>query len=110
MTERAITDLARETVANGYSVREVERRVQAGRAKPATTGRKSAASAAAAAAVPAGASSAEVRRLEELVRKKLQTTVNIHLTARDRGEVRIAFFSNDDLERVLELLGVKIDQ
>lgn len=110
VTERAITDLARETVANGYSVREVERRVQAGRAKPATTGRKSAASTAAAAAVPAGASSAEVRRLEELVRKKLQTTVNIHLTARDRGEVRIAFFSNDDLERVLELLGVKIDQ
>jgi len=110
VTERAITDLARETVANGYSVREVERRVQAGRAKPATTGRKSAASTAAAAAVPAGASSAEVRRLEELLRKKLQTTVNIQLTARDRGEVRIAFFSNDDLERVLDLLGVKLDQ
>ena len=108
VTERAITDLARETVAGGFSVREVERRVQAGRSKPATTGRKSAAATAAAAA-PGGASSAEVRRLEELLRKRLQTTVNIHLSGRDRGEVRIAFFSNDDLERVLEEIGVKLD-
>ncbi len=105
VTERAITDLARETVAQGFSVREVERRVQAGRAKPPTTGRKSAA----AAAAPEGTSAAEVRRIEELLRKKLQTGVQIHLTARDRGEVRIAFFSNDDLERLLEALGVRLD-
>ena len=105
VTERAITDLARETVAQGFSVREVERRVQAGRAKPATTGRK----ATAAAAAPEGTSTAEARRLEELLRKKLQTGVQIHLTARDRGEVRIAFFSNDDLERLLEVMGVKLD-
>lgn len=105
VTERAITDLARETVAQGFSVREVERRVQAGRAKPPTTGRK----AASAAAPPTESSSAEVRRIEELLRRKLQTGVQIHLTGRDRGEVRIAFFSNDDLERLLEVIGVKID-
>ena len=104
VSERSITDLARETVAQGFSVREVERRVQAGRQKPATTGRKSAA-----APAPTGASSAEMRRIEELLRKKLQTGVRIHLSERDRGELRIAFFSNDDLERVLELLGVKLD-
>ncbi|MBL0171620.1 MAG: ParB/RepB/Spo0J family partition protein [Gemmatimonadaceae bacterium] len=105
VTERAIIDLAREIVAQGFSVREVERRVQAGRPKPATSGRKAGPSPTA----PVGASSAEVRRIEELLRKKLQTGVNIHLSAKDRGEVRIAFFSNDDLERVLEVLGVKID-
>jgi len=105
VTERAITDLARETVAQGFSVREVERRVQAGRAKPPTTGRKSAA----AAAAPEGTSTAEARRIEELLRKKLQTGVQIHLSGRDRGEVRIAFFSNDDLERLLEVLGVRLD-
>ncbi len=104
VSERSITDLARETVTQGFSVREVERRVQAGRQKPATTGRKSAA-----APAPTGASSAEMRRIEELLRKKLQTGVRIHLSERDRGELRIAFFSNDDLERVLELLGVKLD-
>ncbi len=105
VTERAITDLARETVAGGFSVREVERRVAAARPKPATTGRKSNATH----DLPPGVSGAEVRRIEELLRKKLQTGVQIHLTARDRGEVRIAFFSNDDLERVAEVLGVKID-
>jgi len=105
-SERAITDLAREVAANGLSVREVERRVQIGRPKPPASGRKSAA----APATPAGASSAEVRRIEELLRNKLQTGVQIHLTAKDRGELRIAFFSNDDLERLLEALGVRIDQ
>ncbi len=105
VTERAITDLARETVAQGFSVREVERRVQAGRAKPPTTGRKPAS----AAAPPTESSTAEVRRIEELLRRKLQTGVQIHLTGRDRGEVRIAFFSNDDLERLLEVIGVKLD-
>jgi ParB family chromosome partitioning protein len=44
-----------------------------------------------------------------MLRRKLQTGVAIHLTARDRGEVRIAFFSNDDLERVLSVLGVSLE-
>ena len=105
VSERAIIDLARESVAQGFSVREVERRVQAGRQKPPITGRK----AAAASRTPTAASSSEVRRIEELLRKKLQTGVRIHLSERDRGELRISFFSNDDLERVLELLGVKLD-
>ena len=103
-TERAIIDMARETVAQGLSVREVERRVHAGRAKPATTGRK-----ASTPSTGTGSGSAEVRRIEELLRKKLQTGVSIHLSAKDKGEVRIAFFSNDDLERVLAVLGVRLD-
>ena len=105
--ERAITDLAREIVAEGLSVREVERRVNASRATPATSGRKP--SAAAPSAPAAAASTAEARRIEELLRKKLQTGVQLHLTGKDRGEVRISFFSNDDLERVLELLGVRLE-
>ena len=102
--DRAITDLAREIVAQGLSVREVERRVQTGRLMPATSGRK-----ASAPSTLAESTSADVRRIEELLRKKLQTGVKIHLSAKDRGEVRIAFFSNDDLERVLEVLGVGLD-
>ena len=39
----------------------------------------------------------------------MQTSVSLHLSARDQGEVRIAFYSNDDLERVLALLGVSLD-
>ncbi len=103
-TERAIVDMAREVVANSWSVREVERRVQAGRPKPPADRKKTDV-----ATTPAGASSAVVRQIEELLRRKLQTGVSIQLTAKDQGEVRIAFFSNDDLERLLEVLGVSLD-
>lgn len=103
-TERAIVDMAREVVANSWSVREVERRVQAGRPKPPAAGKK-----AEPAQPPAGASGAVVRQIEEKLRRKLQTGVSIQLTAKDKGEVRIAFFSNDDLERLLEVLGVSLD-
>lgn len=102
--ERVIVDMARDIVANGWSVREVERRVQAGRPKPPAAGKKTEA-----APPPAGASAAVVRQIEEKLRRKLQTGVSIQLTAKDKGEVRIAFFSNDDLERLLDVLGVRLD-
>ncbi|WP_439643209.1 ParB/RepB/Spo0J family partition protein [Gemmatimonas sp.] len=106
-TERAIVDLAREVSANGLSVREVERRVQAGRPKPPAAGKKPTPDAAA--ELPPGASGAVVRQLEEKLRRKLQTGVSISLSAKDKGELRIAFFSHDDLERLLEILGVSLD-
>lgn len=105
-SERAIVDLAREIVAGGWSVREAERRVQANRPTPATGGRKAAPKGAAPA--PSG-SNAVVRQLEEKLRRKLQTGVSIALTGKDQGEVRIAFFSNEDLERVIEILGVSFE-
>jgi len=107
-SEKAMTDMAHEIMMAGLSVRDVERRVQAGRADPPRTRRKKAASGAASTKSPGG--TAEGRRIEELLRRKLQTGVTLHLTAQDRGEVRIAFFSNDDLERVLALLGVSTDE
>ena len=105
-TERAIVDLAREIAANGLSVREAERRVQTTRPTPPAGGRKAAPKAGA--PQPAG-SNAVVRQLEEKLRRKLQTGVSISLTGKDQGEVRIAFLSNDDLERVLDILGVSFE-
>jgi ParB family chromosome partitioning protein len=105
--ETAITALATEIAVTGLSVREVERRVQVGRAEPARTGRKKAGSGTPTTRDSLG--TAEGRRIVELLRQKLQTGVSLHLTAEDRGEVRIAFFSNDDLERLLVLLGVSTD-
>jgi ParB family chromosome partitioning protein len=104
-TERAIVDMARDVVSGGLSVREVERRVQAGRTKAPAAGKKRADGD----TVPPGASAATVRQIEERLRRKLQTGVSIQLSAKDKGEVRIAFFSNDDLERLLDLLGVTLD-
>jgi len=105
-TERAIVDMARDIVDGALSVREVERRVQAGRPRPPAAGKKPSDTEG---NVPTGASAATVRQIEERLRRKLQTGVSIQLTAKDKGEVRIAFFSNDDLERLLDLLGVSLD-
>lgn len=107
-TERAMADLARDIIAKSLSVRDVETRVRSIRPSPAKSGRK-AKPADTGVSAGSSAANAELRRVEELLRKKMQTTVNVHLTGKERGEVRIAFFSNDDLERVLELLGVRLD-
>jgi ParB family chromosome partitioning protein len=109
-SERAMADLARETAAAGLSVREVERRVKA--ARPATSsaiGAKPATAATPGAPAASSAAAAETRRLEELLRRRLQTQVQIAASGRDRGELRIAFTSNDDLERLLDLMGVTFD-
>jgi ParB family transcriptional regulator, chromosome partitioning protein len=92
--ERAILQLAREIVANGMSVRDVEERTRAG--KP--TRHKGAVKA------PEKRQDPEAKRLEDQLRRYLQTDVTLLLSGRDRGEIRIAFYSNDDLERVMELL------
>ncbi len=94
-----IADLAREVVAQGLSVREVERRVRESARAPKRDG-------AAPASAPTGADqrSAEVRHLEDQLRKHLGTDVRIVQSGKERGEVRVPFYSADDFERLLELL------
>ncbi|HEY0777540.1 MAG TPA: ParB/RepB/Spo0J family partition protein [Gemmatirosa sp.] len=94
--ERPMADLAREAVVNGWSVREVERRVRALVERPAR---------------PASATGdvrpAEVRRTEDHLRRHFATDVAIRLTGEEKGEIRIAFYSADDFERLLTTLGTR---
>lgn len=96
--EMRIGALAKDVVAQGLSVREVERRVRellSVDAKPdARKGR-----------VPPDARSAEVRDLEDRLRKRFGTDVRIQQSGKERGELRIPFYSADDFDRLLELLG-----
>jgi ParB family chromosome partitioning protein len=96
-TERVMVDLAREIVAKNLSVRDIERRVkQAG----TSTRQPNAGS-----AVSHGsARGAEIRRVTERLRRRLQTDVTIHIDEKDRGQLRIAFYSADDLNRLIELV------
>jgi len=48
--------------------------------------------------------SADVRRVEEALRKKLGTDVKVSTRRGGRGYVTLAFYSNDDLARLLEML------
>ena len=93
--ETRMADLARDIVAQGLSVREVERRVRES-AKPRAATRPVAAT--------VDARNAEVRRLEDRLRKHLGTDSRIVQSGKERGEVRIPFYSADDFERVMELL------
>jgi ParB family transcriptional regulator, chromosome partitioning protein len=96
-SERVMADLAREIVARNLSVRDVERRVKqsvvstrqpnATPAPQSTSGR-----------------TAEIRRLTDRLRRRLQTDVSIQIDEKDRGQLRISFYSADDLNRLSELI------
>lgn len=97
--ETRIADLAREVVAQGLSVREVERRVR----EDARSGSKKPGVAPTAPGT-SDARSAEVRHLEDQLRKHLGTDAKIVQSGKERGELRIPFYSADDFERLLDLL------
>jgi len=96
---RVATILAREAVAQGLSVREIEDRVRGGRA-PVRRPRL----------VRGVGQAPEVRRVEDALRRRLGTDVRVTLRAKGKGQIHVAFYSNDDLARLLELiLGAPFD-
>jgi ParB family chromosome partitioning protein len=94
-----VATLARDAAAQGWSVREIEDRVRGGRA-PERRPR-----------LRRGVGVApEVRRIEDVLRRRLGTDVRVTLRAKGKGQIHVAFYSNDDLARVLELiLGAPFD-
>ena len=96
---RLVTSLARDAVAQGWSVREVEDRVRGGRAPERRPRLKR-----------GMAPAPEVRRVEDALRRRLGTDVRVSLRAKGKGQLHISFYSNDDLARLLELiLGAPFD-
>ena len=90
---RAVTALAREATAQGLSVRDVEDRVRGGRAPERRPRLKRGL-----------APAPEVRRVEDALRRRLGTDVRVSLRAKGKGQLHVAFYSNDDLARILELI------
>ena len=94
-----ISTFARTAVERGWSAREIERRVRESgtgadaRGKPGRPAK-------------ADTRPAEVRSIEQQLRRHLQTDVTIALKDANRGNVVIEFYSPDDLERIVELLGL----
>ena len=91
-----MADLAREIVAKNLSVRDVERRV-----KQATTPARQPNAAPEKNGV---ARNAEIRRVTDRLRRRLQTDVTVDIDEKDRGQLRINFYSADDLNRLIELI------
>ena len=92
-----VARLAREVVSDGLTVRELERRV--GGAAP-TPGKKKAGR------PKKNAQRPDIRRVEDRLRRFLQTDVSLTVGKKDRGTLTIQFYSTDDLERLLDLLRV----
>jgi len=90
---RTVTTLAREAMAQGLSVRDVEDRVRGGRAPERRPRLKRGL-----------APAPEVRRVEDALRRRLGTDVRVTLRAKGKGQLHVAFYSNDDLARILELI------
>src|SRR5580765_3122623 len=96
---RIVTNLAREAVAQGFSVREIEDRVRGGRAPERRPRMKRGMGAA-----------PEVRRVEDALRRRLGTDVRVTLRAKGKGQIHLSFYSNEDLARLLEvILGAPFD-
>jgi ParB family chromosome partitioning protein len=94
--EEAMVRLADQAVNQDWSVRELETRAK--EASPPQT-------------APNGRTrpvqkmpSADVRRVEDALRKRLGTDVRLTSRRRGRGFLSISYYSNDDLARVLELI------
>ena len=91
--------LAKFTANRGLSVREVERRVQAGGAKP--TRRKARAAAA------RGGDDPAVRALRERVERVFGSPAVIDRDAKTgKGTLSLRFYGDDDLVRLLKMMGV----
>ena len=95
--ERRALSLANEAVARQLSVRELERRVRE-ILEPAPPKKPSSRQSERSAGAPV------VRRMEDELRRRLQTDVQIRLSGPERGNIEIAFYSADDLERVLDIV------
>jgi len=94
--DRKALALANEAVARQMSVRELEGRA---RAIQQPVARKANGNA------PAPTQKAPVlRRMEDELRRRLQTDVTIKLNGPERGAVEISFYNADDLERVLDIV------
>jgi ParB family transcriptional regulator, chromosome partitioning protein len=89
--------LAAEAIEQGWSVREIEAAVAGKRTTQRPAKRPAGQS-------PARTVTADVKRVEDALRKRLGTDVRVTARRRGRGLVTISYYSNDDLSRLLELI------
>ena len=106
LDDRRMLEFANEVVANQLSVREVERRVREAN-EPSRVGRSGESERPGrgpALPAPSNQASPELRRIEDQLRRHLQTDVHLAMTGKEKGVLRIGFYSSEDLERLLELI------
>ncbi|MDQ2670806.1 MAG: ParB/RepB/Spo0J family partition protein [Gemmatimonadota bacterium] len=99
----AIIAMATRAHAEGWSVRDTEAAVR-GEREPLVARGNGAGGPTQRATAPAPREPADVRRVEDALRRRLGTDVKVVTKKAGRGSLTIAFYSNDDLARLLELV------
>ena len=89
--------LATEAIEQGWSVREIEAAVAGKRTTQRAAKR-------AGGQPPVRAVTADVKRVEDALRKRLGTDVRVTARRKGRGFLTVSYYSNDDLSRLLELI------
>ena len=101
--KHAAVDVAHQAVARGLSVRELERLVRELTDRPESPRQPRVRTDS-----PKPNSVEQVdpalRRIEDDLRRFLQTDVRLHATSEAKGKVEISFYSVDDLDRILDLI------
>ena len=104
LDDRRMLELANEVVAKQLSVREVERRVREANDPTRASESPQVRSRAPSLPEPSNQGSPELRRIEDQLRRHLQTDVHLAMTGKEKGVLRIGFYSSEDLERLLDLI------
>jgi ParB family chromosome partitioning protein len=99
--EQQMVELATAAAKAGWTAREIERRVRQFDSVPQKGKRGRPRSIA--------AQPLEIREAEEQMRKRLQTDVAITLRTGGSGSVSVSFYSTEDLERLMELMGIHVN-
>jgi ParB family chromosome partitioning protein len=101
-SDRSATDMANRAIAERLSVRELEQLVRdtlGAAAEPEKKRQQPTAE-----PVASKADAAAVRRIEDDLRRYLQTDASLKLAGGSKGHIQIAFYSGEDLERILDLI------
>lgn len=97
--------LAKDVVQSGMSVRQLEQRVrELGAPVPKSSPQNASATKGGPASSAPPSTDPAVKRLEDDLRRHLQTDVRIQLSGPDKGRIELTFYSNDDLDRLLEMI------
>jgi len=96
--DAGMVELAHEIIKKGLTAREIEQRVRKS-ARPTTAQRRGR---------PRRLDSrpAELRNLEDDLRRYLQTDVVITAAVHGKGSLKVSFYSTEDLERITDLIGL----
>ncbi len=98
-------EVASAAAQRGLSVRELEQyvRVLSGVPAPPSIERNKARATQPKAQSPSTVDPT-VRRIQDDLRRYLQTDVHVHLSGESKGKIEISFYSADDLDRMLDLI------